>query len=314
MSPGPGLFKSSLLFFKIKEGNRKAMQNKQSKYWLLTPSYGWLSLAVFGPLLIMFVFSFMSDVPMGARAKDVHFTLEHYLEYFSQDFYWILTKKSMLTAFYTTFICLLIAYPMAYFCAKTTSGKWKTAIFMLVIIPLWSNTLVRVYSWSILLRDGGVIELFLETFGLSGAFGSMLYTYPAIIIGLVHGYLPFMTLSIYVSLDRLDNSLLEASASLGANKLQTFFRVVLPLSLPGVVAGSIMTFIPVLGCFVEPRILGGKRGSVIGTVIEDQFIQLFNWPFGAAVAFLMLLMVLSIMVLAVFISKRLNRMSLDGGK
>ncbi len=290
------------------------MQNKYSKYWLLTPSYGWLALAVFGPLLIMFVFSFLSDVPMGARAKGVHFTLQNYLDYFSEDFYWILTKKSMRTALYTTLFCVLIAYPMAYFCAKSTSGKWKTALFMLVIIPLWSNTLVRVYSWAILMRDGGIIELLLESLGLSGVFGSILYTYPAIVIGLTHGYLPFMTLSIYVSLDRLDNSLLEASASLGANRIQTFFRVILPLSLPGVVAGSIMTFIPVLGCFVEPRILGGKRGAVIGTVIEDQFIQLFNWPFGAAVAFLLLLMVLAIMVLAVFITKRLNRMSLDGAK
>jgi len=290
------------------------MQNKYSKYWLLTPSYGWLTLAVFGPLLIMFVFSFLSDVPIGTRAKGVHFTLEHYLDYFSEDFYWILTKKSMLTALYTTLFCVLIAYPMAYFCAKSTSGKWKTALFMLVIIPLWSNTLVRVYSWAILMRDGGIIELLLKSLGLSGFFGSILYTYPAIVIGLTHGYLPFMTLSIYVSLDRLDNSLLEASASLGATRIQTFFRVILPLSLPGVVAGSIMTFIPVLGCFVEPRILGGKRGAVIGTVIEDQFIQLFNWPFGAAVAFLLLLMVLAFMVLAVFITKRLNRMSLDSAK
>ena len=290
------------------------MQNKQSKYWLLAPSYGWLALAVFGPLLIMFVFSFLSDVPIGARAKGVHFTLQNYLEYFSEDFYWILTKKSMLTALYTTLICVLIAYPMAYFCAKSTSGKWKTALFMLVIIPLWSNTLVRVYSWSILLRDGGVLELLLQAIGVPEAFNSVLYTYPAIIIGLVHGYLPFMTLSIYVSLDRLDFSLLEAAASLGANKVQTFFRVVLPLSLPGVVAGSIMTFIPVLGCFVEPRILGGKKGAVIGTVIEDQFIQLFNWPFGAAVAFLLLIMVLTVMLLTVFVSKRFNRMSSESGK
>lgn len=290
------------------------MRKTYSKYALLAPSYGWLFLAVFGPLLIMLGFSFLSDVPLGVRAKDVHFTLDNYLTYFSEDFYWILTKKSMLTAFYTTAICILLGYPMAYFCAKSTKGKWKTALFMLVIIPLWSNTLIRVYSWAILLRDGGIISLLMEFLGMPELGRSILYSYPAIIIGLVHGYLPFMTMSIYIVLDRMDDSLLEAAKSLGANRIQTFFRVTLPLSLPGVVAGSIMTFIPVLGCFVEPRILGGKKGTVIGTVIEDQFIQLFNWPFGAAIAFLLLLMVLAIMVLFVLTSKRFNKLTVEIGK
>ena len=285
------------------------MRRHLSKILLLVPTYAWLLLAVFAPLMIMFGFSFLNDIPLGDRSKSLYFTLENYQNYFSHAFYWILTKKSLMTAFYTTALCILIGYPMAYFSAKQVRGKWKSAIFMLVIIPLWSSTLVRVYSWAIVLRSGGVLDIFLKWIGISDGGASILYSYPAIIVGLTHGYLPFMTLCIYVTLDRLDDSYLEAAASLGATKVQTFVRVTLPLSLPGIVAGSIMTFIPVLGCFVEPRILGGKQGAVIGTVIEDQFIQLFNWPFGASVAFLLLLMVFVLMGLSAVLTKQANRMT-----
>ncbi|MEM5774827.1 MAG: ABC transporter permease, partial [Anaerolineaceae bacterium] len=194
---------------------------------------------------------------------------------------------------------------------RVLPGKWKTALFMLVIVPLWSNTLVRIYSWAIVLRDSGVLDIFLRSLGLINGDLSILYTYPAVIIGLVHGYLPYMVLTIYVALDRLDQNLLDAAASLGANRVQAFLRVTLPLSLPGVLAGVIMTFIPVMGSFVEPRILGGKSGTMIGTVIEDQFVQLFNWPFGAAIAFILLVMVLFLMGLAALVARR--RRMLGGG-
>ena len=280
------------------------LRKHASRLWLLLPSYGWLLFAVFAPLLIMLVFSFLSDVPLGARAEDVHLTLENYSTYFSKAFYWTLTRKSLLTAFYTTAACLLIAYPMAYIIARVLPGRWKAALFMLVIVPLWSNTLVRIYSWAIVLRDSGVLDTFLQQLGLVSGSLSILYTYPAVIVGLVHGYLPYMVLAIYVALDRLDDGLLEAAAGLGARPWQAFLRVTLPLSMPGVLAGVIMTFIPVLGSFIEPRILGGKEGTLIGTVIEDQFVQLFNWPLGAAIAFLLLLLVLALMLLAGWISQR----------
>ena len=283
-----------------------------SRFLLLSPSYGWLLFAVFIPLLIMFVFSFLSDAPLGARTENIHLTFENYQTYFSKSFYWALTQKSILTALYTTLICLLLAYPMAYFIAKALPGRWKMAIFMLVIVPLWSNTLVRIYSWAIVLRDGGVLDLLLQTLGLPEGSFSVLYSYPAILIGLVHGYLPYMILTIYVVLDNLDDSLLEAAASLGARPWQTFLRVTLPLSLPGVMAGVIMTFIPVMGTFIEPRILGGKEGTMIGTVIEDQFVQLFNWPFGAAIAFLLLLLVFILMGLSALAARRFNRLSAGG--
>ena len=292
----------------------KFLKANLSRIVLLMPSYGWLLFAIFAPLLIMFGFSFLNDVPLGSRSKEIYFTLENYQTYFSKGFYWTLTQKSLFTAIYTTALCILIGYPMAYAIAKKIPGKYKAALFMLMIIPLWSNTLVRIYSWAIVLRDGGVLNRFLELLGLTEGSLSVLYSYPAIIIGLVHGYLPFMILTIYIALDRLDDSLLEAAASLGARRWQAFFRVTLPLSLPGVVAGTIMTFIPVLGSFVEPRILGGKKGTMIGTVIEDQFIQLFNWPFGAAVAFLLLLIVLVLMGLAGLASRQVGRMTTGVGK
>jgi len=156
-----------------------------------------------------------------------------------------------------------------------------------------------------------LLDNLLKAVGLTSGSLNILYSYPAVIIGLVHGYLPYMVLTIYVALDKLDQNLLDAAGSLGANRLQSFLRVTLPLSLPGVLAGVIMTFIPVMGSFVEPRILGGKEGTMIGTVIEDQFVQLFNWNFGAAVAFILLLMVLVLMGLSALVARR--RRLLGGG-
>ena len=159
-------------------------------------------------------------------------------------------------------------------------------------MPFWSNSLIRLYSWIVVLGRGGFINYGLDWLGFPMGNG-ILYTYPAIIIGLVHAYLPYMVLTIYIALDRLDNHLIEASASLGSTPLTTFRRVIFPLSLPGVLSGVILVFIPAIGSFVEPRLLGGKAGTMLGTVIEDQFVQVFNWPLGAALSFIMLLIVAS---------------------
>jgi spermidine/putrescine transport system permease protein len=288
-----------------KSGWSGRLKARASPWLLLLPAYGWLAFAILAPLLIMLVFSFLSDVPFGNR--QVYFTFENYIDYFSRSFYWKLTGKSLVTGFYTTIVCILIGYPMAFTIAKVIPGRWRSALFMLVIVPFWSNTLVRLYSWAIVLRNGGVIDLFLQFLGLkSGAF-ELLYTYPAIIIGLVHGYVPYMILTLYIALDRIDNSLLEAASSLGASRWQTFWRVMFPLSLPGVISGTILIFIPSIGSFVEPRLLGGRSGTLIGTIIEDQFIQLFNWPFGAALSFIMLIIVLAVMG---FMALLLSRMRL----
>jgi spermidine/putrescine transport system permease protein len=207
--------------------------------------------------------------------------------------------------------CLVAGYPVAYGLAKVVPGRWRAALFLLVIIPFWSSSLIRAYSWIIVLRENGVINYLLDALHVPGEGLSILFSFPAIIIGLVHAYVPYVVLTIYVSLDNIDDSLIEAAQSLGANRLQTFLRVVLPLSLPGAIAGAVLTFIPATGSFMEPRVLGGTAGTVIGTIIEDQFVSVFNWPLGAALAFIVLLVSGFILL----VSSRFLRMSgvLSGG-
>jgi spermidine/putrescine transport system permease protein len=259
---------------------------------LFVPAYVWLIAMGFIPLFIMLYFSFLSDVPMGGR--EVYFTFENYFRYFTKSLYSKLTWDSLLMGFYTTIGCLLLGYPLAFALAKFVKGKWQTVIFLLIIVPFWSNSIVRLYSWVIVLRNNGIIDILLKAIGISAGNG-LLYTFPAVIIGLVHAYLPYMVLTIYISLDRIDNSLIDASSSLGARPWRTFVKVVFPLSLPGVISGIILIFIPAIGSFVEPRLLGGPSSIVLGTVIEDQFVRVFNWPLGAALSFIMLIIVILIM-------------------
>lgn len=256
-------------------------------FGLVFPTYAWLTVAVLIPILIMLYFSFLSDVPLGNR--EAHPTFENYAKFLSKPFYLRLTLKSVRMGLLATAGCLIAGYPVAYGLAKVVPGRWRAALFLLVIIPFWSSSLIRAYSWIIVLRENGVINYLLKALHFPGEGVSILFSFPAIIIGLVHAYVPYVVLTIYVSLDNIDNSLIEAAQSLGANRLQTFLRVVLPLSLPGAIAGAVLTFIPATGSFMEPRVLGGTAGTVIGTIIEDQFVSVFNWPFGAALAFIVLL-------------------------
>lgn len=273
--------------------------------WLsLAPAYVWLLLLGFIPLLIMLGFSFLNDVPLGNR--EVFFTFENYLQYVERGFYSRLTLRSLLLGFYTTLGCLLLGYPLAYALARAVKGRWQGALFLLIIVPFWSNSLVRLYSWVIVLQNGGIIDVGLSLIGIEAE--SLLFTYTAALIGLIHAYLPYMVLTIYIALDRIDRSLLEASASLGARPARTFIRVVLPLSMPGVLAGVILVLIPAIGSFVEPRLLGGAGMQVLGTIIEDQFVESFNWPLGAALSFILLIIVLLLMGLAVLINQWRSRL------
>jgi spermidine/putrescine transport system permease protein len=203
--------------------------------------------------------------------------------------------------------CILLGFPLAYVLARNVPGRWREALFMLVILPFWSNSVVRIYSWVVVLQDQGPLQRFVDLV-LPGKHGGILFTYPAIIVGMVHSYLPYIVLTLYVSLQAIDNQLFEAAASLGAGAWHTFWRITLPLSVPGLIAGSILTFIPVTGSFFEPRLLGGKAGTVIGTIIEDQFVTIFNWPFGAAIAFSLLLVLFVLMGMLAYLRRRLARL------
>lgn len=258
--------------------------NKDKRQIMTWPSMLVLFLFAFVPLIIMFVTSFQSDATGS-------FTLENYARFFQKSMYLKLTGKTIVNALLVTLVSLVVAYPLAYIMAKKLKGL-KNIILVLVIIPFFTNQLVRVYSWLIFLQDGGILSSFFQSLGLFEDGLGILYTRAAVIIGLTHAFFPYMVVTIYMALERLDDSLIEASTSLGASRITTFFRVVFPLSMPGVISGIMIVFVPCLGTFVEPRILGGTDGTVIGTVIEDQFFEIYGWNFGAAIAFLLLALVL----------------------
>ena len=283
----------------------EGMGSRIGLFTLLAPTYTVLTVAIFLPLLVMLVFSVLSDTPLGGRHAVV--TLDQYASYWGSPTYRYLTQRSLLMGAHVTLGCILLGFPLAYVLARNVPGRWREALFMLVILPFWSNSVVRIYSWVVVLQDQGPLQRFVDLV-LPGKHGGILFTYPAIIVGMVHSYLPYIVLTLYVSLQAIDNQLFEAAASLGAGAWYTFWRITLPLSVPGLIAGSILTFIPVTGSFFEPRLLGGKAGTVIGTIIEDQFVTVFNWPFGAAIAFSLLLVLLVLMGMLAYLRPRLARL------
>jgi len=257
---------------------------------LTAPAYLWLVLTIFLPLSAMLYFSFLTVAPIGGR--EASFTLAHYRAFFTKEVYWYNAWRSFELAAYVTTICVLLAYPAAYALTHYIKGRWREALFLAVVLPFWSNALVRTFSWTMVLR--GDVDL--------------LFTYPAIVIGLVHAYLPYAILTIYVSLEAIEQSLTEAARSLGASPLAAFLRITLPLSLPGVLAGAVLIFVPVTGSFMEPRILGGKNAIMLGPIIENQFTAVFNWPLGAALSFIMLaIMLLMLAAGAPFLARYLRQ-------
>lgn len=263
-----------------------AAQQTRAIVVLTAPAYLWLALTIFLPLSAMVYFSFLTVAPIGGRASD--WTLAHYVAFFTKEVYWRNAWRSFELGIYVTLLCLLFGYPAALILAKHIRGRWREALFLLVILPFWSNALVRTFSWTMVLR-GDV---------------GLLFTYWAIVIGLVHAYLPYSILTCYISLQSIEDSFIEAARSLGASPLQAFFRVTLPLSIPGVLAAVILIFVPVIGSFMEPRILGGKSAIMLGPIIENQFTAVFNWPLGAALSFLMLGIIIVILLAASPILRR----------
>ena len=268
---------------------------------LLAPAYLWLTVAVFLPLSAMLFFSFLSAAPF--TNADWHVTGLNYAEFLARSIYPDLLGRSLLLAAIVTVACVLIGYPCAYVLARQVKGRAREALFLLIILPFWSNSLVRIFSWAIVLRGNGIID---HTLGALLPFVSvnLMFSYTAVVIGLVHSYLPYVILTSYLALQAIDESILEAARSLGAPFRTILFRLLLPLSLPGLAAGAVLIFVPVAGSFMEPRILGGKHGIFYGTLIEDQFVATFNWPLGAALSFILLAVVLVIIAVAGPILKR----------
>lgn len=251
------------------------------------PGYVYLVLFFALPLILVFVYSFASRSATG-RTVLRNWNLGSYQRLFS-DLVVEIFVRSFVLALVTTAICLLVSYPFAYYIA-TSAPRIRNVLLVLVMIPFWSNFLVRTYAWRVLLGTDGVISQISQALG--GEPVRVLFTNSAVLIGLVYGFLPFMVLPLYASIERLDWNLVEAARDLYADGWTAFRRVTLPLSMPGVIAGSILVFIPSLGAYVTPAILGGARTVLLGDYIVSQFLAARNWPFGSALSFAVMFVML----------------------
>jgi spermidine/putrescine transport system permease protein len=278
----------------------------EARAWtLLAPGGLWLLLFFLVPLLIMFVYSFM---PRGIYGGvEPGFTLEHYARFFDPLYLEVL-QRTFVWSIACTVICLFLGYPVAYLIVR--GGRWRNILLFLVVLPFWTSFLVRTFAMIFLMRDTGLINNWLLKLGVIGQPLTILYTPFAVMAGLVYGFLPFMILPIYASLEKLDTSLLEAAEVLGARPRARFRKVTLPLSMPGVVAGCLLVFIPALGSFLTSDLLGGAKQMMIGNLVQNQFSSARNWPFGSAASFIVMALVLA----AVMIYLRVRDKNTGEGK
>jgi len=272
----------------------------EARAWaLMAPAGFWLLAFFLVPLVIMLVYSLM---PRGIYGGvEPGFTLEHYARFFDPLYLQVL-QRTFAWSLGCTIICLLLGYPVAYVIAR--SGRWRTFLLFLVVLPFWTSFLVRTFAMIFLMRDTGLINSWLLKLGMIDEPLTILYTPFAVMAGLVYGFLPFMILPIYASLEKVDLSLLEAAEVLGAHPAARFRRVTLPLSTPGVVAGSLLVFIPALGSFLTADLLGGAKQVMIGNLVQNQFSSARNWPFGSAASFIVMALVLAAVMLYLRVKDR----------
>lgn len=258
------------------------------RIWLILPATVWLVIFFVVPLVIVLICSFLERGTYGGVVWS--FTVGQYQRLLNPLYLRVFVRSLELAAF-TTIICLAIAYPFAFFIATRPRG-WRNLLLMLVIIPFWTNFLVRTYAWMIILRDQGVVNTLLQNLHLIDEPLNLLFTPFAVLVGLIYGYLPFMILPLYVTWERFDFSLIEAAQDLGANDIRTVWRILLPLTRRGIIAGSVLVFIPALGAFITPDILGGSKTVMIGNLIQNQFLQARHWPLGSALSILLMMLVI----------------------
>ena len=274
---------------------------------LLFPGTFWLVIFFVVPLLIVLTYSFLERGTYGGVTWT--FTLDNYQRLLGDRNSYIylgVLWRSLWLAFLTTAACLLIGYPLAFFIATRRSPGWKNALLLLVIIPFWTNFLVRTYAWIVLLQSKGVINVALQSLQIINEPLNLLFTPFAVIIGLIYGYLPFMVLPLYSTIERFNFTLVEAAQDLGANDLRTLWRIVLPLTRRGIIAGSILVFVPTVGAFITPDILGGAKTMMVGNLIQNQFLKARDWPFGSALSMLLMVLVLIPMLIYFHLSEAEN--------
>ena len=258
---------------------------------LALPYIIWAVIMLLLPMLLLVLYSFTES---GNGIVTFSFTLKYFVKFFTDPDFLLILWRSLKIAFKTTVICVLLGYPVAYFIANS-SDEARDMLVLLVTLPMLINTLVRTYAWIGILSDGGLAQTLLSKLGLGTP--KLLYTEGAVLLGMVYNFVPFMILQINSSLTKMDKSLLEASSDLGANGVQTFLKVTLPLSIPGVVSGISLVFLPAVSSFSIPKFLGGGQYFLIGNVIENQFITVGEWNFGSAISMIMAVTMMATMYL-----------------
>lgn len=269
---------------------------------LVVPYVVWSILILAVPMILILFYSTTKD---GNGILKVSFTLENYIKFFTDKDFLIVLWNSIKISIKTTIICIIIGYPVAYFISKS-SDKVRNLLILLITMPMWINMLVRTYAWIGILSEGGIAEKVLGIFGFREP--QLLYTEGAVILGMVYNFIPFMILQINSALTKMDHSLVEASMDLGANNRETFMKVTLPLSMPGVISGISLVVLPCISSFFIPKMLGGGQFFLIGNVIENQFITVGEWSFGSAIAVIMAI----IMMISMYFVRGMEKKNLGG--
>ena len=262
----------------------------------------WLVLLVAIPLIYVFVLSFLTRMPNGSVSFT--FTLANYAKIVNPEYLQVY-GISLFVAALTTLICIILSYPFAWFMAQGTK-KRKTLMLLMVIIPFWTNSLIRLYGWKTILGNEGILNKTLMALHLIKEPLQMLFTTPAVILGMIYTLLPFMILPIYASVEKLDKTLLEAANDLGAKTISSFIHISLPLTAPGIFAGSIMVFIPTLGYFFVSDLMGGGNTMMVGNLIKNQFYTAQNWPLGAALSIVLIIITLILVKIYTLIGGKMD--------
>ncbi|HAG05187.1 MAG TPA: ABC transporter permease [Lachnospiraceae bacterium] len=264
----------------------------------------WSIIMIILPMVMILFYAFITK---GNSVRQFIFTFDNFLKFFSDPVFFDVLKRSVYIALITTLFCIILGYPVAYIIARA-KPKTSAILVLLVTLPTWINMLVRTYAWRSILQENGIAVALLTLMGIKNV--KLIETEFAVILGMVYNFIPFMILQIYNSLSKLDENYLTAAADLGANRVQTFLRITLPLSVPGIVSGITLVFLPAVSSFFIPKLLGGGQFVMIGNVIENQFLTAGNWSFGSAISLIMAILI----IISMYITRRLDaKITGDGG-
>ncbi len=284
----------------VPSSTKKPRRARAPKFLLALPAWTWFILFFALPVGLVLLYSLGEQVSSFVQKPDISpdvWSLDNFPKAFDPAFapiFW----RTLRISITGTFICLIISVPFSYWLATKVSPRWRGVLLGLVLVPFWTNFLVRTIGWQLILAPNGFVSQKLQDVGITSGDLGLLYTQAGVQIGVVYNYLPLMILPLYVAFERIDSAMTEASKDLGANRLKTFVQVTMPLAMPGAIAGMLLVFIPLMGDYITASLLGGAKGTMAGVLVADQFLNTFNWSRGAAMAVIMIGFILA--ALAVF--------------